>query len=119
MVNMAKISTNIIMGFFGLKSNKNIEYSEEESRAKDVYIFDSREDFYDYFLQNEVYINDKELLDLAIFAEMKNGEVIAIKGLCDRIIKLDRARKNSFFPSEVDFREGTEKSLRKVIGANQ
>ena len=50
-----------------------------------VYIFSNYDEYKSYF---EKYIDDvkPDIIDLAIYTKSKNGGIIALKGLCDRII---------------------------------
>lgn len=58
----------------------------------DVYIFEDYQEYVDYFKQ---YINDtrSELIDLAIFSHTTKGQIIALKGVCQKIIIKERMRE--------------------------
>lgn len=96
---MAKLSTNIILILLGLKNVRNIKYNPEIIKNNDVYVFDSRSSFNNYFLHNGIYVLDKSLLNLAVVFELKNGDIVAFKSLCDQIIFNEHEnRKNIALP---------------------
>lgn len=51
----------------------------------EVFVFDNYEEYVNYF---KMYLNhvDEETIDLAIYTRGKNGQIVAFKGLCERII---------------------------------
>ena len=61
----------------------NIEINDEKKH--DVYVFDSYEDYIKYF---KTYLKniDEELIQKAIYITGKKGQIVALKGLCERII---------------------------------
>lgn len=98
---MEKLVTNLTTMMLGLKKVKEKKYSSEETKTNEVYIFHNEEDYQYYFIENGLEdIPDKELLNLAKLAELKNGDIIAFKGLCDHIIRnktsQDTPNKNKF-----------------------
>lgn len=57
-----------------------------ETRKCDVYVFDDYNDYVNYFKGYFGSCLDEELINKAIFTTSKNGQVIALKGLCEHII---------------------------------
>lgn len=75
-----------------------IEINEEQPH--DVYVFDSYEDYINYF---KMYLKnvDEELIQKAIYTTGKKGQVVALKGLCERIIIKQRTKEfYEFFNQE-------------------
>lgn len=70
----------------------SIEIKEEQ--CNNVYVFDSYKDYYNYFKKYLKKV-DKELIALAIYTTGKKGQVVALKGLCERIIIKQRAIENN------------------------
>ena len=70
-----------------LKEDKNKEYSIDLCPRNIAYIFDNYDGFRNYFYQNGISIVDDEIFDLSIIKITKKGTVIALKGLCDHIIR--------------------------------
>ena len=67
-----------------------IEVSEENPH--DVYVFDSYEDYFNYF---KLYLKniDISLINKAIYTIGKKGHVVALKDLCERIIIKQRVKE--------------------------
>lgn len=67
-----------------------IEINKEQTY--DVYVFDSYEDYFNYF---KIYLKnvDEELIQKAIYITGKKGQVVAFKGLCERIIIKQRVKE--------------------------
>ena len=63
-----------------------------EKQTHDVYVFDSYEDYFNYF---KMYLKniDEELIRKAIYTTGKKGQIIAFKGLCERIIIKQRVKE--------------------------
>ena len=57
----------------------------KDSQPNEIYIFKNYEEYRNFFL---MYLNeiDNNLIDLAIYAKGSKGQIIALKGLCERII---------------------------------
>ena len=75
-----------------------IEINEEQ--LHDVYVFDRYEDYVNYF---KMYLKnvDEELIQKAIYTTGKKGQVVALKGLCERIIIKQRTKEfYEFFDQE-------------------
>ena len=84
---MEKLTTELVIYLFHLEHIKEKEYSSNKRKTNtDAYVFHCKDEYYNYFLANGVNLKNKELLDLAIFSELRNGDIIALKGLCDHII---------------------------------
>ncbi len=65
-----------------------------ETEHNDVYVFENHDDFADYFkIHTGNYVNN-DLIDLAIFTTSKSGQIIAFKGLCEKIIAAQLGLKN-------------------------
>lgn len=83
---MRRLSTKLTLFMFGLNVIDKKEYSkEEDSKSSDVYVFNNDTDYYNYYLKHNLDM-DKEIFELPILFRLKNGDIIALKGLCDRII---------------------------------
>lgn len=63
-----------------------------EVQTHDVYVFDSYEDYFNYF---KMYLKnvDEELIQKAIYTTGKKGQVVAFKGLFERIIIKQRTKE--------------------------
>jgi len=83
---MAKLGTQVLIFILKLNEVKEKKYSKEECSERDIYVFSSKSEFYEYYLMHGLNIKNKEILDKAIFTRLKNGDIIALKGLCDYII---------------------------------
>ena len=81
--------------------DSKIEINEEQPH--DVYMFDSYEDYINYF---KMYLKnvDEELIQKAIYTTGKKGQIIALKGLCERIIIKQRVIEfyNMFDQEKID-----------------
>lgn len=78
----------------GATIKKEKKYAIEEAKHNVVYIFDSYDDFIDYFKKylNEDEIN-KSIINKAIYTTSKRGAIVALKGLCDHIITKTKRNK--------------------------
>ncbi len=78
----------------GATIKKEKKYTIEEAKHNVVYIFDSYDDFIDYFKK---YLNEDEInqyiIDKAIYTTSKRGAIVALKGLCDHIITKTKRNK--------------------------
>ena len=65
--------------------SKKLQLLEDNSKTRDVFVFDNYDEYKKYFL---MYLDDidETVIDLAIYTISKNGQVIALKGLCEKII---------------------------------
>ena len=63
-----------------------------DKQTHDVYVFDSYDDYINYF---KTYLKnvDEELIQKAIYTTGKKGQIIALKGLCERIIIKQRVKE--------------------------
>lgn len=80
------IEAKFFIFFLHLKEEKVKQYSDETCDENIVYVFNNYADFRLYFMQNGVNISD-ELLDICKMKITKKGTVLALKKLCDYIIK--------------------------------
>ena len=80
-----------------LKLNKNIEIPKDNGTF--VYVFNSYQEYVDYF---KLYLDDidEKIINLAIYTRGKDGEVVAFKELCDRIIINQRTKE---FYDKLDY----------------
>ena len=78
----------------GATIKKEKKYSTKETKCNVVYVFDSYDDFIDYFKKylNEDEIN-KSIINKAIYTTSKRGAIVALKGLCDHIITKTKRNK--------------------------
>lgn len=66
------------------EKNKKI-MDVKDSRSNEIYIFKNYEEYRNFFL---MYLNDvdNDLINLAIYTKGSKGQIVALKGLCERII---------------------------------
>ena len=69
-----------------VKVEEKLEFNEETNSKKDVYVFNSFEEYRNFF---KMYIDnfDDELIELAIYTKTDEGMIVAYKGLCCHIIQ--------------------------------
>ena len=82
------LETKLFLFITGATIEKEKKYTEGISKKNSVYIFENYNEFKSYFKK---YLNeevDESLINLAIYTKSKSGHVIALQGLCDRIITL-------------------------------
>mgnify|MGYP004508416287 CR=1 FL=1 len=79
----------------GATIKKEKTYTTKETKCNVMYVFDSYDDFIDYFKKylNEDEIN-KSAIDKAIYTTSKRGAIVAFKGLCDHIITKIKTNRN-------------------------
>lgn len=86
-MNKLDFQTWLYLFVTGATIKKEKKYTIEEAKHNVVYIFDSYDDFIDYFKK---YLNEDEInqyiIDKAIYTTSKRGAIVALKGLCDHII---------------------------------
>lgn len=65
--------------------SKKREFSIGKTQKNEVYIFKNYDEYRNFFL---MYLDDveNELIDLAIYTRGNKGQIVALKGLCERII---------------------------------
>ena len=68
-----------------VKEKKELLINEKENNKNNVYIFKNHDEYKDYFLMYLNNVND-DLIDLAIYTKGKNGQIVALEGLCKHII---------------------------------
>lgn len=112
---MEKITTKLVIFLFQLNHIKEKEYSFCKSiDCRDAYIFYSEEEYYNYFLENGINSRNKDLLDLAIFLKLKNGDIIALKKLCDHIIdQVNKVTEYDMIPFDLE-KNNTDKVTVQV-----
>lgn len=101
---MEKLMTRYALFMLGLKQEKEKKYSPSYmSKPHDAYIFHSKRAFYQYFIENGVTIEEGniEYLNLGIMGTIQNGDVIALKGHCDKII--EKMNPNQVYDSQKSF----------------
>lgn len=67
------------------KVKQKLELLEPSKSIKEVYVFNNYEEYKDYFLMFLDDISDETIM-LAIYTISSNGQIIALKGLCNQII---------------------------------
>lgn len=95
----------------GATIKKEKKYTIEEAKHNVVYIFDSYDDFIDYFKK---YLNEDEInqyiIDKAIYTTSKRGAIVALKGLCDHII----TKTNTNRKLKSNIRELSEEEIKAI-----
>jgi len=89
------IEAKLFLFLLKLKEEKNKEYSSEECEKNVAYLFETKEEFKNYFLQNGVDNLSDDLLGLCKMKTTKKGTIIALKGLCDHLIRGYNNQKDS------------------------
>lgn len=86
-MNKLDFETRLFLFVTGATIKKEKKYTIEEAKHNVVYIFDSYDDFIDYFLK---YLEEDEineyLIEETIYTISKRGAIVAFKGLCDSLI---------------------------------
>lgn len=67
------------------KLSEKRDFSIAKVHKNEVYIFKNHDEYREFFL---MYLDnvDDELIDLAIYTHGSRGQIVALKGLCERII---------------------------------
>ena len=81
------IEAKLFMVLLNLKEEKNKNYSIEECEKNIAYLFDNYDEFKSYFELNGFAAINKDLLELCRMRTTKKGTIIALKGLCDHVIR--------------------------------
>ena len=93
-MNKLDFETRLFLFFTGATIVREKKYTAKEAKHNVVYIFDSYDDFIDYFKK---YLNEDEInqyiIDKAIYTTSKRGAIVALKGLCDHIITKTKRNK--------------------------
>lgn len=81
--------------------SENIEITR--INPKDVYVFNNYDEYKEYFKRHINKVDDS-LIKLAIYTTGKKGQIIASKGLCERIIIKQRTKEfyDSFDQDKID-----------------
>lgn len=68
----------------------------KDSNPNEIYVFKNYDEYRNFFL---MYLNkvDNDLIDLAIYTKGSKGQIVALKGLCERIIV--KKKVNEFYSS--------------------
>lgn len=84
-----------------LVDTKDIEI--KKANRQEVYVFENYDEYINYFKKYIKYV-DKDLIDLAIYTTGKNGQIVALRGLCEDIIIKERVKEfyGSFYQTKVD-----------------
>lgn len=79
------LKTKLFLYITGATIEKEKKYTMRSVAENVVYIFDSYDEFKNYF--NE-YVNGvkEDVINSAIYTRSKKGAIVAFKGLCDHII---------------------------------
>ena len=96
------LEAKMFMLLFHLKEEKNKLYTGLDCNKNIVYVFDNLVDFKLYFVQNGINIT-KELLEICKIKETKNGSIIALKNLCDYVIKKCKTKHVLSFEQEIKY----------------
>lgn len=72
--------------FLHITKAKIVRY---ETDVRDVYVFENYESYRNYF---KTYVDDvdEDMIKLAVYAIGKKGQIVAFKGLCEKIIASSR-----------------------------
>ena len=76
----------LTVNYFKLKIEKNKVFTEGFDDPYVAYIFKDKNEFKKYFIDNGCINIDEELMRLAKFKTARNGNIIALNGLCDKAI---------------------------------
>ena len=81
------MEAKMFMFVLHLKEEKNKKYSIGKCETNVAYLFDDYNEFKTYFEVNGCVNLDKDLLELCRIKTTRKGTIIALKGLCDYVIK--------------------------------
>lgn len=82
-----------------VKVNNKRTMQINDSKKNEVFIFDSYEEYRNYYLMYLDSIED-EIIDLAIYTRGSKGHIVALKGLCEHIIF--KKKMNEFYKDEQE-----------------
>lgn len=99
--NKIDIEAYLFLTLFHLKEEKNKEYSAELCKKNIAYLFDDYDEFKNYFYQNGISDISDEIFDLSIIKTTRKGTIIALKGLCDHIIRRYNGLNNTELESKI------------------
>lgn len=103
-----KLATRMVLHVYKLNSVAEKVYSSYRSSDNDVYVFHNKDEFYHYFLDNNIIIDNNDIFELAILSELRNGDIIALKNSCDYIIdRINKMKDSDEF--SFDFMEPKQK----------
>ena len=91
------------MGANVLKYDKQSKLEIEEINKNNLYVFDSYEDYVNYFKKYIKKVDD-EYIKCAILTIAKRGQIIAFKSLCEQIIVREKTKEfyDSFDQAKID-----------------
>ena len=69
------------------------KYDESLHDESLYYVFNNYDEFKSYFIENGCIETNNDVLDLCIIFNMKDGRIIALKGLCDYVISFNRKKE--------------------------
>ena len=83
------LKPNLFLFVTGVTIEKEKKYTIKRIENNVVYIFDSYDEFKNYFSK---YVKEvkEDVINQAIYTKSKKGAVVALKGLCDHIITKTR-----------------------------
>lgn len=110
---MKKVDIEALMFMFmlNMKEEKKKEYSRsDECDVHKAYVFESYEEFENYFLNNGIIkIYDDVLLKLCVMKETKKGNIISMKKLCDHTIEKSYEKRIQKYTEEL-----TEETIANI-----
>ena len=86
-----------------LKLTDTKEIEVKQANPQEVYIFENYDEYINYFKKYIQYV-DEDVIDLPILTTGKKGQIVAFKGLCEKIIIKERIKEfyGSFYRTKVD-----------------
>lgn len=82
------IRAKLFINLLHLKVEEEKKYSHEECELDIVYVFNNYDEFKCYFIENGIDDEiDNKILDLCIMMTTRRGIIIAMKRLCDDLIR--------------------------------
>lgn len=116
---MEKLTTELVLYMYHLNKIQEKIYSPCKDiyhHNHDAYVFHSKEEYYQYFLDNNAMINNIKLLDLAVLSNLKNGDIVALKNLCDYIIdRVNQAIEDDIFVFDFNAKQFENISQKQNI----
>ena len=82
-----ELEVKLFMYILHLKEEKNKRYSIKECEKNIAYVFDNYEEFKCYFISFGFLNIDEDLLEICTMKTTKKGKIIALKWLCDYVIR--------------------------------
>lgn len=111
------LTAKLFLIITGARIEKEKKYTIKAVRHNVVYIFDSYEDFKNYFLKYLSKVSEN-VINLAIYKKFPKGTIVAFKGICDHIITMEKLKINikELSQKEIDdiHKKGKITQLEKV-----